>query len=225
MFDDYNTQYPCFNHNKNLHVSHDKFYQGFKMYTRKGPWIKEWVDAILNTLYRSLQQYPRVTIIRVECRFADYMPYFDEGYTSWAFQRFIESFKAKVQHNRAMALKHNGRVSNTVVRYTACIEYEEDGKPHFHVAFFLNGEAYRYEGWSESEENNISKMISSAWCSALGVSLKEGKGLAFFPHNCIYRVTRSRDSYADAVYRLSYMCKIRTKRFGTRLHPFFHSRI
>ena len=138
MYNDEDSQYPRFHLNKNLHVSHDKFYHGFKMYTRKGPWIKEWVDATLCTLYRSLQQYPRVTIIRVECRFSDYMPYFDEGYTSWVFQRFIESFKAKVEHDRSMTRKLTGRVNDTVVRYTACIEYEKDGKPHFHVAFFLN---------------------------------------------------------------------------------------
>lgn len=225
MTDDFDSQYPRFHLNKNLRVLRDKFYQHFKMHTRKGPLIKEWMDATLNTLYLALHQYPRVTIIRVECRFSDYMPYFDPGYTSWVFQRFIESFKAKVEHDRSMTKKLTGRVNDTVVRYTACLEHEKDGKPHFHVAFFLNTDAYRYEGWSESEENNLSKMISSAWCSALGVSLKEGKGLAYFPANCIHRVNRHRESYANAVTHLSYMCKLITKRFGIGLHPFLHSRI
>ena len=224
MTDDEDKQYPRFHLNKNLHVLHDDIYQGFKMYQRKGPLIKEWVDTSLNILSLALQHYPRITIIRFDLRFADDMPYFDDGYTSAAFQRFIESFKAKVQHNRAMTLKQTGRVNNTVVRYIACIEYADDGKPHFHVAFFLNGDAYRYEGWSESEENNLSKMISSAWCSAVYIPFEQGRGLVYFPPHCIYRVTRDVRSYSEAVYRLSYMSKIRTKRFGIGLHPFFHSR-
>jgi hypothetical protein len=85
MFDHEDSHYPRFHLNKNLHVIYGKHYQGFKMYTRKGPLIKEWVDATLNTLYRSLQHYPHVTIIRFDLRFADYLPYFDEGYTSWVF--------------------------------------------------------------------------------------------------------------------------------------------
>jgi hypothetical protein len=225
MFDHEDSHYPRFHLNKNLHVIYGKHYQGFKMYTRKGPLIKEWVDATLNTLYRSLQHYPHVTIIRFDLRFADYLPYFDEGYTSWVFQRFMESFKAKVEHDRSMARKLAGRVNNTVIRDTWCIEYEQDGKPHFHVALFLNGEAYRYEGWLESEEKNLAKMISSAWCSAINLPWAEERGLVYFPSKCVYRVNRGRDSYEDAVYRLSYMCKIRTKRFGNGLHPFGHSRI
>ena len=225
MFDDEDSHYPRFHLNKNLHVLHDKFYQGFEMYTRKGPLIKEWVDISLLILFHALQQYPRVTIIRFDLRFADYMPYFDDGYTSWVFQRFIESFKAKVKHDRSMTRKLTGQVNNTLIRYTWCIEYERDGKPHFHVAFFLNTDAYRYEGWLHSDENNLTKMISSAWCSALDAPWKQEKGLAYFPPRCTYRVTRDFGSYSQAVYRLSYMCKIRTKRFGIGLHPFGHSHL
>lgn len=219
----HSNQYPRFHLNKNLHVIHGGNYQGFNIISSKSPFIKEWLDATLDTTYLALQQYPRVTIIRLDLRFPDYVPYFDDSYTSWAFQRFINSLKAKIKHSRSMTLKQTDRVNDTVVRYIACTEYEKDGKPHIHVALFLNGDAYRYIGWFESEKNNLTKMISSAWCSALNLLWEEEKGLVYFPSNCVYRIKRNRESYTDAIYRLSYLCKIKSKHFGIGLHPFNHS--
>lgn len=216
-------QYPRFRLNKNLHVVNDDNYQGFSIISSKRPFIKEWLDVTIDTTYLSLQQYPRVTIIRFDLRLPDYVPYFDDGYTGLAFQRFIDSLKAKVKHSRAMAFKQSDRVNDTVVRYIACTEYENDGKPHIHMALFLNGDAYRYLGWLGSAEKNLAKMISSAWCSALNLPWEEEKGLVYFPSHCVYRINRNRESYADAIYRLSYLCKIKSKRFGIGLHPFNHS--
>lgn len=92
----HSNQYPRFHLNKNLHVIHGGNYQGFNIISSKSPFIKEWLDATLDTTYLALQQYPRVTIIRFDLRFPDYVPYFDDSVDSHS--KLTRSSHPKLTH-------------------------------------------------------------------------------------------------------------------------------
>ena len=98
-------------------------------------------------------------------------------------------------------------------------------KPHYHFNLLLNSNAYRSLGWMESDEDNMAKRITAAWCSALGISYDAGVGLVYFPNNAVYYIGDDPARLAKYVYRASYLCKVNTKHFGNGMHAFGHSRV
>ncbi len=220
-----NTAYPRCSDNKNLTLITENHYKGFNVYKKKGPLVKEWMDATLQTIFKAMDQYPRLTAIRFDLRFPDYLPHLDDEYSNRVLQRFIESLKAKIEHDRYMSQKKYGSSHKTTVRYTWCREYGEFGKPHYHFNVLLNGNAYRNLGYIGSEQANMAKRITSAWCSALGIPYESGIGLVYFPKNAVYYMGDDPAQLNQYIYRASYLCKVNSKHFGNGMHPFGHSRI
>lgn len=212
--------------NRNLVLHQGSSYCGMPIQADKGPFVAQYLDRLCNTASRALQQYSRVFAFRVDLRFpADFEPS-DDACTNQVIERFFESFKAKIRHNRRMARMANKHAHDSNVRYVWAREVGQHGRPHYHVAFLLNYDAFNALGKFETGRDNMFNRLEEAWASALGLPVAAVKGLVEIPSNPTYCLRRD-DPQNQAVFfhRASYLCKAATKVYGNGQHGFGASRI
>lgn len=211
--------------NTNLHLHYESSYQGFPVQTEPGPLIVEYLNLLHLTIQRALNEHPRVFAFRVDLRFPEdreIEPYLSSNFV---IERFIASFKEKIDHNRAVAKRKYGHAHDTSVRYVWAREVGRGGKPHFHLVFFLSNDAFGSLGDFNSSRDNMFNRLQEAWASALGISVSSVTGLVEIPRNPLYYVRRDDPaSMAELFYRASYLCKAATKSYGNGCHAFGSSR-
>ena len=208
--------------NHNLHIHHDHAYQGLPVMHEKGPFVHEYLQRLHSTMLRALDQYSRVFAFRVDLK----LPKGDvEGNANNLISRFIESFKAKIEHSRNMARRSNPSAHNCRVRYVWARELTMEGRPHYHLVILLNKNAYSVLGHFNSGGRNNFNRLEEAWASALRLQRDAVEGLVHIPLNATYYITRdSWQSQANFFHRASYLCKKATKEYGDRQHSFGASR-
>lgn len=212
--------------NQNLMIHEGSDYSGMPVQVGKGPFVKQYLERLYSTMGRAVQQYSRVFAFRVDLRFPKDIDLSEVTYTNQAINRFIESFKAKIRHNRQMARQENKHAHDSEVRFVWAREVGGDGKPHFHVVILLNFDAFNALGKFEAGRDNIFNRLEQAWASALGLSVESVRGLVEIPANPTYCLRRNDpQSLADFFYRASYLCKAATKVYGSGQHGFGASRI
>lgn len=192
----------------------------------KGPLIFEYLERLYLTMNRALNQYREVFAFRFDLRLpANHIPN-ASAYENEIIDRFIESFKAKIKHNRKMAKRENPYAHTSVVRYVWAKEVGQEGRPHYHLAILLNKDAFCAVGAYLPGRDNMFNRLLEAWISALGLPVGSVSGLVHIPDNAYYFL-RSEDhaSWAAFFYRASYLCKAATKTFGHGGHGFGSSRI
>lgn len=212
-------------HNTNHRLHYEDSYQGFRVQTKYVPLIAEYLDLLYLTIQRALNEHPRVFAFRVDLRFpesSNFAPYLDSNIV---IERFIESFKAKIRHNRALARRKFGRAHDTTVRYVWARELGRCGRPHFHLVFLLNNDAFFSLGVFEPDRENMFNRLQEAWASALGLPASAMAGLVEIPDNpCYYPRRGDPTSMAHLFYRASYLCKAASKSYGNGCHGFGSSR-
>lgn len=211
--------------NTNLTLHKERIYQGFAVQGEKGPFIIEYLNRLQQTMGRALAQYPRVFAFRFDLRLPVDTPLPDYAYTNVVVERFIESFKAKIKHNRSQARQFNKYAHDSKVRYVWAREHGQHGKPHYHLAILLNRDAFTALGKFEAGRDNMFNRLVEAWASALGLSVEAVKGLVEIPTNPFYYLSRGEpEGQAKFFHRTSYLCKSATKVFGDGSHGFGCSR-
>lgn len=211
--------------NRNQTIFSGSTYFGLPVMLIHGPFVTEYLEALRRTLYRTLNDHPRVCAIRFDLRFPLSYHATDEMTSNLVISRFMESLKEKIAHDRECARQRDPHAHQTQVRYVWAREVGDDDRVHYHVALLLNGDAYFTLGRFDSEKMNMSKRISSAWASALGMDERQASGLVHFPDHSVYRVLASDPaSVADFFHRASYLCKLKTKSYGFGHHGFGCSR-
>ena len=149
----------------------------------------------------------------------------DYVFTNEVIDRFFESFKAKIKHNRSQAKKLNKYAHDSRVRYVWTRELGQRGRPHYHLAILLNRDAFTALGKFEAGRDNMFNRLAEAWASALGLSVGAVKGLVEIPTSPFYYLNRGESAgQAAFFYRASYLCKSATKVFGDGSHGFGCSR-
>ncbi len=108
----------------------------------KGPFIQEYLEALDVTIKSVLNEYPRVLAYRVDLRFPAYGYLPCDAYTNAVIGRFLDSFKAKIKHNRDMARRSSGYAHDCRVRYVWAREIAGGGRPHYHLVILLNQDAF-----------------------------------------------------------------------------------
>lgn len=211
--------------NSNLTLHFEDTYLNLPVQFDKGPFIREYLDRLHQTIARALDQYRRVFAFRFDLRLPPgYNPQ-NIVYENQIIDRFIESFKAKIKNNRRMAFQGNQYAHDTVVRYVWTREFGQKGHPHYHLAILLNRDAYCTLGKFSPDRDNIFNRLQDAWASALGMSPDAVVGLVEIPDNPYYSLNRNdNDSIALFFFRASYLCKSATKSFGDGSHGFGASR-
>lgn len=211
--------------NPNLSLVYGDAHKGFRVQEDKSPFVREYLDRLHQTVSCALAQYPRVFAFRVDLRLpvGPLLP----GYacTNEVIERFIESFKAKIKHNRARARLEYKHAHDSKVRYVWAREQGQHGRPHHHLAILLNYDAFNALGKFESGRDNMFNRLEEAWASALGMPIGAVRGLVEIPSNAAYNLYQADwTGQNEFFYRASYLCKAATKVFGNGLHGFGCSR-
>ncbi len=215
--------------NTNLHLHHASTFQGLPVMAEKGPFIEQYLSRLHSTIDRSLKQYSRVFALRVDLRLPLNVDLPDYVYTNEVISRFLESFKAKIEHDRQRARTRHRYAHDSRVRYVWAREESRGERPHYHLLILLNGDAYYSLGRIRSDANNMINRLHEAWGSALGLSVDLLDGLVEIPDNAVYRISRDirtgqGDKLPDLFRRASYLCKAATKSYGDGQHGFGCSR-
>lgn len=225
------TKRPLLRHsgNTNLHLYDLPTFDGMPVMLPAGPFIREYLSRLKQTIDLALEHHSRVLAFRVDLRLPLGIDLPDYAYTNEVISRFIDSFKAKIEHNRAKAHERNPYAHDSKVRYVWAREIGEMGRPHYHLLILLNQEAYYTVGWLKSKASNINNRMKEAWASALGLSVDEVIGLVNIPDHAEYRLARDVrpgdvDELPALFYRASYLCKAATKSYGDNYHGFGSSR-
>jgi|SRR5471030_1909712 len=212
--------------NSNLTLYFGTTYEGLPIMHTKGPFILEYLPVLHRTMSRAINQYREVFAFRFDCRLpAGYQPKL-LSYQNEVIDRFIESFKAKIRHNRQKATQQQQYAHDSAVRYVWAREVGQRGRPHYHFAIFLNKDAFCALGRYAPGIDNMYNRLHEAWASALGLPLEDVWGLIEIPENACYYIRRDEPATLEAFfYRASYLCKSATKVYGDGGHGFGASRI
>jgi hypothetical protein len=159
--------------NLNLTLHSDSSYLGLPVQTSKGSFIREYLSRLLQTLTNATYQYCEVFAFRLDLRFPTTRESLGLSLHNEVIERFIESFKAKIRHNRQMALRENRYAHDTVVRYVWTRETGQLGKPQYHLAILLNKDAFCALGTYEPGRQNMFNRLHEAWASALGLPVED----------------------------------------------------
>lgn len=187
--------------------------------------VAEYLEALHATLMKATNDYPRVLAFRVDpmipTEISDRMTLEDHQHL---IPRFTASLKAIIKHDRAQK-RLRGWAPDTKVRYVWCREVGTNGKPHYHFFLILNRDAYHLPGRACSPNENLFNRVSRAWYSALSVEWNPQDPWIHVPQNPVYWIDRGdTESFQEAFYRASYLCKAKTKQYGLGLRAFGTSR-
>lgn len=170
-----------------------------------------WLQKIADTIKKSLNEYPRTVMLRVDLRFPDIPSKDDDA----AISRFIDSIKARIKANQRKKKKQGKRVHETKLRYVWVKEYgKAKNKKHYHVILILNKDAWCYLGEYKSK-SSLSGIIMRAWCSALKLNDSQYLSLTHFPDNAMHWIHKNRpNEFTQAMSRAIYLAKYHTKSIG-----------
>lgn len=212
--------------NSNLTLCREDHYRGQLIQVNKGPFVRSYLSGLDWVVCQALDEYSRVFAFRFDLRFPASIELPDYLYTNKVIDRFLESFKAKIKHNRLKAGLSRKYVHDTKVRYVWAREIGYLGKPHYHVLILLNQDAFTTLGKFESGRDNIFNRLVEAWASALRLSVDEVSGLIHIPDNPTYHLRKDDErEQRELFYRASYLCKAATKAYGDGQHGFGYSRV
>lgn len=214
--------------NANLHLHYGETFEGFPIQTTVGPFVREYLYALKNTVELALAEYPRVLAFRVDLYVPQSIELPDYACTSKVISKFFESFTKKIQYHQERVAER-GYSRGCKVRYVWSKETGQRGRMHYHLLILLNRDAYYTLGRLGSERINMFRRIEESWASALGLSVDQVRGLVHRPKNPEYFINREIrrdkvDELPDLFYRASYLCKKATKSYGDRQRSFDTSR-
>lgn len=211
--------------NTNLHLHSSSVFEGLPIQLDKGPFVYEYLHRLKVTMENALVDYSRVFAFRIDLRLPAGLCLPEQTCTNAVVHLFLESFKAKIKHNRDMAARNNVRAHGCKVRYVWAREVGGHGLPHYHLLFLLNQDAFYTLGKMDSQNDNMYRRLDEAWAGALGLPVETVSGLVHEPDNAVYRLHRDDlGSQAGLFYRASYLCKTATKVYGDGNHAFGASR-
>ncbi|MCG9698026.1 inovirus Gp2 family protein [Shewanella sp. Isolate11] len=213
--------------NTNLTVISDGQYQGLTVYAK--PLSAQYLDASLRTIHAALNEHPRTLMVRFDLHLPQLN--FDDSpmwYDSGVIGKFFKSLNVKIQNDRDIKAREGKRVHPCSMRYVWARERADAATDHYHVAIFLNNDAYNHLGHYNYDGRNLSTKIVEAWASALGLDDFECRHLVHFPESKpMHYINKNALDYpqifAQAFYRLSYLAKLATKHYGDRARSFSRS--
>lgn len=212
--------------NKNYHVYQGDQYNGLRIMGNVYPMIMECLEVLHGVVSKSLADHSKVFAFRFDLRFPEHMQADSVESNNTVVSRFIESFKAKIRHNRQGLAKNGVPYHDTKVRFLWVREVGERERVHYHFVVLLNGHAFNCLGNYQATEGNISSRICEAWASALGEAVERAKPLVHFPKSPAYCLLRNDiRSVSEFFYRASYLCKVQTKQYGHGHHCYGASRM
>jgi hypothetical protein len=211
--------------NRNLTIHNDITFRGLPVLPLE--MSTEYLERLYSTIHMALDSYRRVWAVRIDLRFPKGWNHTDIDSCEPVIERFWGSLKSQVEHDRDQAHKYNVRAHDTEIRYVWAREYGDSGRPHYHLLILFNADAYFRLGRVDSDNTNMLMRIQEAWCRALRVNWQDNYKLVHIPENPSYEIYRSdlpTPALKELFLRASYLCKLKSKRYGDRRRSFGYSR-
>lgn len=214
--------------NNNLSLHYDDTFDGLGLMADKGPFIREYLSALKQTIELAMAEYPRILAFRIDLRLPQWIELNCYNYSNKVISRFFESFANKIQYHQNK-VGERAYARGCKVRYAWSREIGQGGRQHYHLLILLNRDCYYTLGRLGSRRVNMISRIESSWAGALGVGVDQVDGLVNIPNCAEFRVDRhvrhgSVNELPELFYRASYICKVATKVFGDRQRGFGTSR-
>ncbi len=203
-----------------------------RLITNHGPLNMDYMKKIEVVIGRALEEYPRTMAVRVDLHFpkqvTNDMPIYFADADSGAISRFFDSLTAQISADNVRKVKLGTRIYPCALRYVWVKEHTQKYKDHYHVVLLLNKDAYGYLGQFTSTQSNLANKIRKAWASALRIDAQAAASLVHVPDNPIYYLDSNAQDFAqvvdDLMYRVSYLAKKETKKYGDGFRSFGCSR-
>lgn len=204
-------------------VLSNDFYEGIPILRSKEGMVEKYLQTTKSVFDKSLEDHPRTFAFRVDLHLPSDFPLENEPRL---LERFVSSFKSKVNHSRMIKKQSNPKAAETKIRYIRAREQDSSKLPHYHFMFLLNHDAFFALGTYELGRDNLFNRLVEAWASALNMNPGQILGLVHIPNNPGYRIDRGdSESFEAAFSRASYLAKLSTKQYGIGRHPFGASRL
>ncbi|MDH0363366.1 YagK/YfjJ domain-containing protein, partial [Comamonas aquatica] len=105
-----------YNPNQKLH--HSSFFNGYEVYTKRGPLIYQYLSGIEVCIDSALQDYSSVFVLRIDLKLPSDISVPQER----LIERFIASLRSKVRSASKRSMDQGKRVHPTNIRYVWCKE-------------------------------------------------------------------------------------------------------
>ncbi len=186
-----------------------------------------YLDRFISTMESSLSEHPRTYAIRVDLRLPNVDGFLDclsrDEIVSYnrnrtnLMKRFTESLNAKMKAQERRKRRDGKRVYPCTMRHIWAKERDTSINEHYHLVLFFNKDRF-YQAGNYKHEGSLASLIIEAWATALGCEVKDSFRLVYFPPNHGYYLNENSErfsqQYHDLFYRISYLAKKRTKRYG-----------
>ena len=193
-------------------------YDGNYRLNGKYAMIDQYLKRTEQVMHQAVNDHRRVTMIRFDLRFP----------SCWDLEVYpyplcISQFFRNLNYLLDRDSKGKGRSNK--LRYVWSKEFGlENGRPHYHVAIMVNGDLYRPFGYYQPGGQSLAGMIVMSWADALDLYGIEAFGLVYFPNRSAMSFSGSDyQSRSEVFRRLSYLSKVRTKRYGDGNRNFGYS--
>lgn len=207
--------YPTLKRNTNLTYTRKWRYRGLQVLHERGPLITQYLDDILETMNKALDEFPEIVVYRFELRFPHWIDTNDIGELSpdlitkfWA--SLVSQLKACVER-----LNRNGcNTPFSKLRNIWCKELPRmDWAQHYHCALVIDSSLFDLL-CQVLQEGVFELLVKEAWARVIKVPVYEAPQAVWIPENNIYYVSKGDpNSYVDAFHRLSYLAKSSTKNY------------
>jgi len=212
--------------NPNLSLVEGTQWRGLPLLPQHRPYVNEYLKSIDLTFAEAIASQARLCVIRFDLRFPAVSQVYDPG--------VIARFFHRLQREIDLDQRQRPRPHPCKIRYIWAAERDSSERRHFHVAVFLNKDAYHGVGllpeWRSDNSQRLyharglGHCIVRAWAHALGVEPYEVVGCVHFPHNGSYHISRNKPDFdanvLAAFQRLTYLAKAHTKEYGQGYRSF-----
>ena len=212
--------------NRNLTIHSKGVFNGREVLTNH-QLSQEYLASIEGVLTKSLQEYPRTFVVRVDLHLPSVMACreYPGAFNCEVITRFLESLKSQCKAHQERSRREGKRVHRNTLRYIWVKEQGDSDVPHYHLALLFNNDAYFTLGDYKSIKENLAGRIYKAWARALMVDTDKVIGLVHFPirrptYHLNFNSNSFQQDYNEVFKRLSYLAKFNTKNYGIRKKNF-----
>ncbi|GHC16680.1 hypothetical protein GCM10010082_04530 [Kushneria pakistanensis] len=229
MFSSFPLRHP---HNDKLRLFYEETYCGYSvMQHEKGPLIENFLERSLYTLNLAQEENRTTFTFRVDLRFPDAMPRLRMHDDNAVLARFFRFFFYELR-------KADTKYAPSP-RYLWAREQADSDKPHYHLMFLLNKDAYDSLGIFSPDKNgtysrqNLYHRMMRSWLKAMGFAADDPRfrQLVNVSDSPVTKVPWSSILHLDdwcamdeAMYIASYLCKAYSKPVNQGIHVFDSSR-
>lgn len=195
-----------------------------------GPLNPDYMKRICEIIKLAIEAHARTAVFTFVLRLPEYR---DRGDTIVCIpnlqvgimERLKGALKANIAVHQLRRAREGLQVCPTDLRVVWVREVGESGKPHYHVAIFVNKDTFNCLGDYSKQDRNLGSYICKAWLSATGLlGYPEYRTLVAFnntPHFLeALREDRFEKQRKQLLDHLSYFAKERTKVYSRETRSF-----